>query len=219
MQELREVENPDRATVFSGCLSNPGVASRIPQNNRVGARIFDIAPFAIKQSAGHLGLGEVVCACGAAAEVGFCKFNKLNARHGPNEVSRSLSNALAVGKVAGVVIGDAPFPTSPGQVKIGDGFAEIEGGDAAFLQPASASRRVGDDRLLLRFSSDGFCPLTTLFEHSCMRMKSPAATQIGAGDAVPGSRKQILRGGMDIREENAHGAAFKEGDLFVCRSG
>ena len=134
------MHHPHLTTVLQGRLADPSVASRISQNHRLSPRFLNVRPLAIKQPPRHLRLGEIVRARRSATQVRFFKLDELDARHRLDQISWTFADPLAVGKVAGVMIGNRAFPSCGGEIEARDRLAQVHRLHPALLQPAAAAR-------------------------------------------------------------------------------
>ncbi len=106
------MENVDLVLVFSGGLLDPGEAAGISRRDDLGVRRDDICPLLIEELASDLGLREVVDSGAAAAGVGVSEFYVSAVWDGLKKFPWLSPDSLAMGKMAGVVVGESEVEAS-----------------------------------------------------------------------------------------------------------
>ncbi len=219
-------------TFFAASLGDPGMAAGVSGGDDIGIGFLDVAGFSVEKLARHIGLHDVVDSGASAADHRFFEFNKLDSGDGLDELAGLAGDLLAVGEVAGVVVGDA-FALEFGCLleKIGEVLAEEEFGEvddslgellgfggaekvAVLLHGASASGGVDDDGGVAGHGLDEFaCELTGFVELPVVGVEGSAASLICGLDGVADAVKEALGTLVNSREEDLHGAPLEHIDL------
>jgi len=87
-------------------LSDPGVTSGVAEDDDFGVGGFDVGEFALEKGFGHSWLEDIVGSGASAAAIGLGHFDEFDAGEGADEVAGAAGDALTVGEVASVVIGE-----------------------------------------------------------------------------------------------------------------
>ena len=118
----------------TGVLHELQEASGIAGGDDVCAGVVDVVELAFGEFCGHLGLGEVVGAGSAAAPIGLDEVDELEPGDHAENFAGLVADLLAVGEVAGVVVGDFHVEGAGGaaQRQVRQKFANVFGfGDEA----------------------------------------------------------------------------------------
>src|SRR5262245_19925561 len=80
-------------------------AARVRRRDYLGAGLGDPRDLPLQELARHLGLEQIVDAGAAAAEIAVAELHELEPGDAREELARLLAHALAVGEMAGIVVG------------------------------------------------------------------------------------------------------------------
>ena len=232
------MDDLDGGVGFLGGLVDPGMAAGVAGGDKVGAGGFDIGPFTIEELAGHLGLEEVVGSGGTAAHFGLGEFGEGDSGDGLDEVAGLLADFLAVGEVAGVVVGDGDVGEAGGgfelfeEAVLEEKFGEVEGvfgeallaladDGAVFFEGGSAAGGVDDDgEVFGEVSGEVLGVFFGFGEVSGVGVEGATASGISFADGEADAAEESAGGEVDVGIEDAHDAAFEEVDLaFDFREG
>ena len=80
--------------------------TRVRRHHQLRAGLQNVLNLSTLQSFSHPGLGQVVTAGAATADIGFRQFGEIFSGDPSNQFPRRRGDALRMGKVAGIVIGN-----------------------------------------------------------------------------------------------------------------
>src|SRR2546425_6457029 len=154
-QQLYGMDDRDVQAAHTSALSDLHETAGIPRRHDRGPRLRDPRDLELQELARDPGLEDAVHPRASAAEVALRELHEPEAGDPPEELPRLLTHALAVGEVAGVVIGHGQLEPAERQLGVREHLrhvarphresARLPHPVAVFLHRRPAPRRVGHD--------------------------------------------------------------------------